>query len=683
MSESGVALEKEPSTERDRYRLLLEITDLVARAKSLPDAFKELAPPVLALTGGEVLNLSLHDPRRNCMLSRYWKKNQENGEFEPSPVEETPSGWAWKHQETLAIPDTAREQRFPGCIPAFLNHGVRSYTVLPVSTPSSHFGALGLGKNVPEVLKGEDVEFLSRVALMGALALEKDRAHRAFEEQQSLVAIGREVSSCLELEKLLPVILSSVRSIARYDRAVLTLLDADAKNVHLHGDALEWEPFVNHGSAIPLEQSVSARAIQTRNVAFLNAGDLRDMNEPLAKAMYEGGVRSVCSVPLVAGNRVWGALNPSSMIENAFGPSEVEYLQQVANQIAAALQNAHAYREIAQLKDRLVQEKRYLEHEIRSANRSDDIVGNSPGLKRVLDYATIVADTDSTVLITGETGTGKERIARVIHSMSRRKDRNFIKVNCAAIPTGLLESELFGHEKGAFTGAISQKLGRLELADKGTLLLDEIGEIPLELQPKLLRVLQDQEFERLGGTKTIRVDVRLIASTNRDLVRAVEEKEFRDDLFYRLHVFPLHLPALHERREDIPMLIRHFVEKCAARLHKRIDVVPEDAIEAMMHWRWPGNIRELENFIERSVILAEGNRLSPPLGELREEISRQPSESGATLRDKEREHIIEILRQTRGALSGPAGAAARLGLKRTTLQYKMQRLGISRMHYLH
>ena len=683
MSESGVALEKEPSTERDRYRLLLEITDLVARAKSLPDAFKELAPPVLALTGGEVLNLSLHDPRRNCMLSRYWKKNQENGEFEPSPVEETPSGWAWKHQETLAIPDTAREQRFPGCIPAFLNHGVRSYTVLPVSTPSSHFGALGLGKNVPEVLKGEDVEFLSRVALMGALALEKDRAHRAFEEQQSLVAIGREVSSCLELEKLLPVILSSVRSIARYDRAVLTLLDADAKNVHLHGDALEWEPFVNHGSAIPLEQSVSARAIQTRNVAFLNAGDLRDMNEPLAKAMYEGGVRSVCSVPLVAGNRVWGALNPSSMIENAFGPSEVEYLQQVANQIAAALQNAHAYREIAQLKDRLVQEKRYLEHEIRSANRSDDIVGNSPGLKRVLDYATIVADTDSTVLITGETGTGKERIARVIHSMSRRKDRNFIKVNCAAIPTGLLESELFGHEKGAFTGAISQKLGRLELADKGTLLLDEIGEIPLELQPKLLRVLQDQEFERLGGTKTIRVDVRLIASTNRDLVRAVEEKEFRDDLFYRLHVFPLHLPALHERREDIPMLIRHFVEKCAARLHKRIDVVPEEAVQAMMHWRWPGNIRELENFIERSVILSEGNRLSPPLGELREEISRQPSESGGTLRDKEREHIIEILRQTRGALSGPAGAAARLGLKRTTLQYKMQRLGISRMHYLH
>jgi formate hydrogenlyase transcriptional activator len=270
----------------------------------------------------------------------------------------------------------------------------------------------------------------------------------------------------------------------------------------------------------------------------------------------------------------------------------------------------------------------------------------------------------------------------MIHGMSRRKERSFIKVNCAAIPTGLLESELFGHEKGAFTGAVSQKIGRLELADKGTLLLDEVGEIPLELQPKLLRVLQDQEFERLGGTKTIRVDVRLIAATNRDLVQAIEEKEFRGDLFYRLHVFPLHLPALRERREDIPMLVRHFVEKCSVRLHKRVRIIPDDVIEVMMNWKWPGNIRELENFIERSVILTEGERLTPPLGELREESTRLLSESDVTLRDKERQHIIEVLRQTRGVLSGPSGAAARLGIKRTTLQYKMQRLGISRTDYL-
>jgi formate hydrogenlyase transcriptional activator len=682
MSETSSEIEENTSPEHNRYRLLLQITDVVARAQSLPDAFKELAPPVLDMTGGELLNLSLYDPRQDCMLTQYWKKNQESGEFDAFPVDEAASGWAWKHQEPIAIPDTAREQRFPGCVPVLLNHGVRSYTVLPMSTPSRHFGALGLGKNVPEVLDSDNVEFLARVAMMGALSLEKDRADRAFEEQQSLVAVSRQLSSSLELEKLLPAILSSLRSIGRYERTLLSLLDEDGKTVHRYGGVLEWEPFVNHRTAIPLEQSLSLRSIQSRNVSFLTADDLPAMNEPLAKAMYEAGIRSVCSVPLIAGNRVWGALNPSSMIDNAFGPTEVEYLQQIANQIAAALQNAHAYREIAQLKERLAQEKRYLEYEIRSANRSEDIVGNSPALKRVLDYAAIVADTDSTVLITGETGTGKERIARLIHGMSRRRDRNFIKLNCAAIPTGLLESELFGHEKGAFTGAVSQKLGRLELADKGTLLLDEIGDIPLELQPKLLRVLQDQEFERLGGTKTIRVDVRLIAATNRDLVRAVEEKEFRGDLFYRLHVFPLHLPALRERREDIPLFVRHFVDKCAVRLHKRIDVIPDEAVEAMMHWSWPGNIRELENFIERSVILSEGNRLTVPLGELREGISRQLSDSDGTLRDKEREHIIEILRQTRGALSGPSGAAARLGLKRTTLQYKMQRLGISRTDYL-
>jgi formate hydrogenlyase transcriptional activator len=617
------------------------------------------------------------------MLNQYWKRNRESGELDASPVDEAATGWAWKHQEPLAIPDTEREQRFPGCMPALLNHGVRSYTVLPMSTASSRFGALGVGKRVPEVLAGEDVEFLSRVALMGALALEKEKAQRAFEEQQSLVAISRELSSSLDLEKLLPAILSSLRGIARYDRAVLSLLDEEDKNVYHYGDVLEWEPLVNHGRTVPVEQSLSAQAIQTRSVAFFTADDLRDMKVSLAKAMHEIGIRSVCSVPLIAGDRIWGALNTSGMIEHAFGPSEVEYLQQVANQVAAAVQNGHAYREIAQLKDRLAQEKRYLEYEIRSANRTDDIVGNSPALKRVLDYAAIVADTDSTVLVTGETGTGKERIARLIHAMSRRKDRNFIKVNCAAIPTGLLESELFGHEKGAFTGAISQKLGRLELADQGTLLLDEIGEIPLELQPKLLRVLQDQEFERLGGTKTIHVDVRLVAATNRDLGRAMEEKEFRQDLFYRLHVFPLHLPALRERREDIPMLISHFVEKCAARLRRRIEIVPDEAVQAMMQWRWPGNIRELENFIERSVILSEGNRLTPPLGELRAEVSRPQSDSDGTLREKEREHIIAILRQTRGTLSGPSGAAARLGLKRTTLQYKMQRLGISRSDYLH
>jgi formate hydrogenlyase transcriptional activator len=682
MSARPIVPDEDQPPEKERYRLLLEITEAIARAQPLPELIQAISAPVLALTRGDLLNLSLYDRQRGYMKNRYWKKNEGSGEFVPLAVEEAAGGWVWEHQEPLTIPDTEREGRFPSFTPLLRDHGIRSYLAVPMTTPSTRFGALGVGKRALEIPDDEEVELLSRIARMTASCLEKDSLERAFEEQQSLVAISREVSSILELDELLPAILSSLRSIVRYQWAVLAVLEKDGRSVQPYGDGAKLEPFVNQGTAVPLEQALFGRAIETRKVVLFTADDLLQMDVPMARVMHDVGIRSVCSVPLIARNQVWGTLNANDETENAFGTAEVEYLEQVAGQLAIALHNAHAYGEIAELKDRLAQEKRYLEHEIRSANRADDIVGSSPALKRVMDYAAIVADTDSTVLITGETGTGKERIARMIHGMSRRKERSFIKVNCAAIPTGLLESELFGHEKGAFTGAVSQKIGRLELADKGTLLLDEVGEIPLELQPKLLRVLQDQEFERLGGTKTIRVDVRLIAATNRDLVQAIEEKEFRGDLFYRLHVFPLHLPALRERREDIPMLVRHFVEKCSVRLHKRVRIIPDDVIEVMMNWKWPGNIRELENFIERSVILTEGERLTPPLGELREESTRLLSESDVTLRDKERQHIIEVLRQTRGVLSGPSGAAARLGIKRTTLQYKMQRLGISRTDYL-
>ncbi len=479
MSARPFAFEGDPPSENERYRLLLEITDAVARAQTLPEAIEAISAPVLALTGGDLLNLSLYDQRRGYMRTHYWKRNEESGEFVPLAVEEAASGWAWKNQEPVTISDTEREGRFPGFTPLLRNHGIRSYIAVPVTTPSERFGALGLGKRIPEVPNGEEVELLSRFAMMGAIVLEKDRAKRAFEEQQSLVTISRELSSILELEKLLPAILSSLRSIARYQWAVLSLLGEDGNNVQPYGDNPELESFVNHGTSVPLDQALAGRAVHTREVALYTADDLRQMEVPLAKAMYELGIRSVCSVPLIARNQVWGALNVNDKLENAFGTTEVEYLEQVANQVAIALQNANAYGEIAELKDRLMQEKRYLEHEIRSSNRADDIVGSSSALKRVMDYAAIVADTDSTVLITGETGTGKERIARMIHSMSRRKERSFIKVNCAAIPTGLLESELFGHEKGAFTGAVSQKIGRLELADKGTLLLDEVGEISL------------------------------------------------------------------------------------------------------------------------------------------------------------------------------------------------------------
>jgi len=354
----------------------------------------------------------------------------------------------------------------------------------------------------------------------------------------------------------------------------------------------------------------------------------------------------------------------------------------VANQVAIAVDNGLAFRQIAELKDKLAEEKLYLEDEIRSQYNFEEIIGESVVWKRALEQVETVAPTDSSVLILGETGTGKELIARAIHNLSGRRDRTFVKLNCAAIPTGLLESELFGHEKGAFTGAISQKVGRVELADHGTLFLDEVGDIPAELQPKLLRVLQEREFERLGSTRTLRVNLRLIAATNRNLAKMVADREFRSDLFYRLNVFPIQLPALRERGKDIAMLVRYFAQKHAESKGKQIERIPAESMQALERWHWPGNVRELENLIERAVILTRGTVLNVPLAELKP--GPEPTaavDDVATLQDAEREHILKTLREARGLISGPQGAAARLGLKRTTLNSKMRKLGITRKDY--
>ena len=361
------------------------------------------------------------------------------------------------------------------------------------------------------------------------------------------------------------------------------------------------------------------------------------------------------------------------------GTLDVEKSESVAVHIEDCKECAREVREIAELKDKLAKEKLYLEDEIRSERNFEEIVGESSALKRVLNQAKTVAPSDATVLILGETGTGKELVARAIHRMSLRKDGSFIKLNCAAIPTGLLESELFGHEKGAFTGAISNKIGRLELADRGTLFLDEVGDIPPELQPKLLRVLQDQEFERLGSTRTIRVNIRLIAATNRNLAKSVAEREFRSDLYYRLNVFPIRMPALRERKTDVPLLVRYFVHKFARRMNKQIETIPRETMAALVSWEWPGNVRELENFIERSVILSDSSVLNVPLVELRP--AYETASSDGTLENLERQHIVRMLRETAGVIAGPRGAAVRLGLKRTTLQSKIQKMGIFRAEY--
>jgi len=380
-------------------------------------------------------------------------------------------------------------------------------------------------------------------------------------------------------------------------------------------------------------------------------------------------------VPLTVHDRRLGTLNVGRLGGEPFTAGDAELLAAVANQVAFSVENALAFQEIAELKDKLTAEKVYLEDEIRTDYNFEEIIGDSPALKRVLHQVETVAPTDSAVLIRGETGTGKERIARAIHDLSGRRGRTFVKLNCAAIPTGLLESELFGHERGAFTGAIAQKIGRFQVANGGTLFLDEVGDIPLELQPKLLRVLQDQEFERLGSTRTIRVDVRVVAATNRNLEEMVAAGTFRNDLYYRLKVFPIVLPPLRERPDDIPALVRYFAQKFARRMKKRIETIPADAMAALCRYAWPGNVRELENAIERAVILTSGLVLRVPVSEFRGRVS--PS-GGATLEATEREAILRTLRETSWVLAGPHGAAARLGLKRTTLQSRMRKLGIHR-----
>jgi formate hydrogenlyase transcriptional activator len=394
------------------------------------------------------------------------------------------------------------------------------------------------------------------------------------------------------------------------------------------------------------------------------------------------GCKSICTVPLISGDRTLGTLALVRTTADRWPPADVEFLVQVASQLSIAVENSLAYGELAEIKERLATEKLYLEDEIRLDHNIGNMVGEGPAFQSVSNSIQIVAPTDSTALILGETGTGKELVARAIHELSRRKRGSFIKVNCAAIPASLLESELFGHEKGSFTGASAQRIGRFELAHQGTLFLDEIGEMPLELQPKLLRAIQDQEFERVGGSRTIRTDVRFVAATNRDLKTMVNEGRFRADLYYRLHVFPLHVPPLRERRDDIPLLTRYFVQKHAHRMGRKIDTIPTSALEALKRYDWPGNIRELQNLIERSVILTTGNTLQITMPEFADKTATAPQHSRPSYipQSVERERIIRALEEAKGQVGGPDGAAARLGLKRTTLQSRIRKYKIARQY---
>jgi formate hydrogenlyase transcriptional activator len=468
------------------------------------------------------------------------------------------------------------------------------------------------------------------------------------------------------------------RDVLRHEYTSLALLDKDTNQLRLYAlDFPSGKGMIREEMMIPVEEAPAADAISKRQPVRFDERSLQDLNTEAARLLLAEELKSGICLPLLTRNGVLGTLNLASYRAGAFSDEDVEMLGQVAVQFAIALENALAYCEIEELKNRLAEENLILEDEMRSGYQFEEIVGESPALRHVLKQVETVAPTDSTVLLLGETGTGKERVARAIHHLSRRHEANFVKINCAAIPTGLLESELFGHEKGAFTGAIGQKVGRFELANRGTIFLDEVGDIPLELQPKLLRVLQEQEFERLGGSRTIHVDARVIAATNQDLNAMVAERQFRSDLFYRLNVFPVRIPPLRERTEDIPLLVRFFAQMYSRRLNRNVETIPSEVMDALVRYAWPGNVRELENLIERAVILSPGTVLRVPLAEL-QVTAGQATEGVATLEDAERDHILRALKASNWILSGPQGAANRLGMKRTTLQSRMKKLGITR-----
>jgi len=673
-----------------RHRALLEVAEAIAQHRDLGELFHELAARLHPVVEFDYLNLTLHDATRNVMRLHILeteapRKIHPGAEF---PVGETPSGLVWETQQPFILDDAEKETRYPAFLQILRENGVKSACSVPLTTAQRRLGVMSFGRTSPHHHTENEIAFLQQVARQVAVAVDNtlnfERA-QAYQRQLAqerdrfrvLLEVNNAVVSKLDLHALLNAISASLRRVIHHEYTSLALFEPALNQMRMLAlDFPQGKGLIREEMLVPLEGSFSGQAFRNRQPLVLDRPAMDSYYSATSRLLRDEGVRSVVCMPLITHDRVLGTISLASLRDAAFQQGDVDLLLQVAGQVAIAVENALAFQEIGELKNKLAQEKLYLEDEIRSEMNFDEIVGESPALRSVLKQVETVAPTDSTVLIQGETGTGKELVARAIHNLSPRRDHTFVKVNCAAIPTGLLESELFGHERGAFTGAIAQRLGRFELANGGTIFLDEVGDIPLELQPKLLRVLQEQEFERLGGTHTIRVNVRLVAATNRDLGEMVTARTFRNDLYYRLRVFPLLVPPLRERQEDIPTLVRYFVQKYARRMNRAVETIPAETLDVLERYAWPGNIRELENLIERAVIVSPGPVLRVPMGDFKTH-PEIPGDS-LTLSAAEREHILRALDATNWVLAGPRGAAARLGMKRTTLQSKMRKLGVIR-----
>jgi len=670
------------------FRALLGVAESVAALPDPSELLRQITAQLRAVVPFDFLGVLLHDATADALRLTVFVSEDNTG-FPRRCItvgqNEAPSAHVWQTQEPLSVPDvSALEHRYPAMGPVWAELGMRSAYYLPLTTARKRLGVIYFGSRQLNAYLPESLELFQFAARQAAVALEvsalQNELRSERDQLRTLLEVTNAVAAHLDLRGLFLAISASLRPLVPAEYLSLALYDPSANAWDLH--ALDFPTStgrLKESLRAPFSTAPASLAFTERKPVSLDRSGLSRFGPDsiVAQSLLAEGIHHWCAAPLLGRDRVLGTVNVGRIADRPFDASEVAWLERVAGQIGLAVENALAYRRIEELSNRLAEEKRYLEDEIRTEHGFAEIVGTSPGLREVLRQVEIVAPADTTALILGETGTGKELVARAIHRLSKRAGRTFVKLNCAAIPTGLLESELFGHEKGAFTGAVARKVGRFELADGGTLFLDEVGDIPPELQAKLLRVLQEQEFERLGGTKTLKVDVRLIAATNRDLAVMASEGRFRPDLFYRLNVFPIRLPPLRERTGDLPLLARYFVSQYARKLNRPVRVIPDAALEAMTRYPWPGNVRELENFIERCVLLSSGSDLWVPLAELATASSTNTEESAQTLVEAEREAILAALAAAKGKVGGPTGAAARLGMKRTTLQSKMKKLGIA------
>ncbi len=663
-----------------RYEALIRLADAIRSQPDLEDLVRFLAAelqnvvPFDAMAQYDDAGNKVHwhlSPAVDSALSR----------LSEIPKEETVAWSVHQTQQPIVLQVSEAETRYRTTIERLRILGLRSLCAVPLSTAHQQLGSLVFSSQIADAYPPDEVKFLSLVADQIALAM--DYALN-FQRLKLLLELTNSVVSKLHLRELLREVTAGVRRVMQCAAAGVVLPDPETGQLSLYAvDFPCSKSGIREGFTITADTGAGVESVfRTGQAVIATKAEIHSSHIAIAD-----GTNSLCHLPLMGRDRVLGALSLSSTRQGAFSQADVTFLSQAANQIALAIENALAFGEIASLKDKLAQEVVYFQDEIRTELKFEEIVGHSDVLLRLLAQVETVAPLDSAVIIYGETGTGKELIARAIHNLSSRKSNAFVKLNCAAIPTGLLESELFGHERGAFTGAMTQRVGRFELANHGTVFLDEIGEIPLEVQPKLLRVLQEREFERLGSTRTLRTDARLIAATNRDLDAMVQDQRFRADLYYRVNVFPVRVPPLRERRDDIPLLVRHFVQQFSRRMSRSVETIPTETMNALVRYDWPGNIRELQNVIERAVILSTGPVLKVSLDDLRTRVSSAPDSNGViastdagnmrgVLEDTERRQILAALKQANWVVAGPRGAAALLGLKRSTLQAHMQRLGI-------